>query len=139
VGDRPRAGYCTACGSPSARLSRACRCPACEFARVEESRRRHRERARERARLLRGTAPKPAPVLADRERCVHCRARKGVPAQRMLCRACYAHRGVRVLYPPPPRAKPEKPEPTAEELDALVASRYATMPPGARDRKGARP
>lgn len=124
-----RTGYCTACGAKSAALSpRGRRCPGCEWAHGEDARRRYRERALARIRAKRGTRPGPKPVLAEHERCRHCRLRKGSPKIRGLCRPCYGIYGVRIQYPTPQRAEPESAGPTLAELDALVASRYASLP-----------
>lgn len=61
--------------------------------------------------------------------CVHCRKLLVISA-RGLCSACYHKPAVRTLYLTRRTVPPDagKPEPTAAELDALVAAQQATMP-----------
>lgn len=56
-------------------------------------------------------------------RCRHCNRNKAMAQRRMLCDACYYTPKILRLYP----AK-TKPEPTMEELDALVAKQMEDLP-----------
>lgn len=59
--------------------------------------------------------------------CVHCEE-KPANRSRGLCWGCFRVPAIRDMYPAKCEAGSTWREPTMEELDRLIASRYATMP-----------
>lgn len=61
--------------------------------------------------------------------CLHCQQNRS--QKRGLCMRCYRDDSIRAQYPP--RNKNGQPlrEPTWEEVEAMVAANYPTMPTGA--------
>lgn len=61
--------------------------------------------------------------------CRHCKQRVAKRGARGLCKVCYNTPGLRDLYPPLQVARPPGQEPSAAELDRMIAEQRAALPP----------
>ncbi len=83
----------------------------------------------------------PAPISTEGVRCRHCKTRKaacrpcGMLTRRGCCERCANDPDIREKYALID-AKAGKGGPTLAQLDELVASREATMPPATKERRG---
>ncbi len=59
-------------------------------------------------------------------KCLHCNIREAKKFKKGLCSKCYWSRGVREMYPHLPN--PRDREPSAEEVERMVAEGYANLP-----------
>lgn len=69
------------------------------------------------------------PLMEGRKPCVHCKTRNGIAHKCGLCIRCYACVGIRTQYSRRGyMIEANYRGPTLEQLEALIASRYPTMP-----------
>jgi hypothetical protein len=102
---RMRTGRCVQASCPNRAIPNRVRCRSCAKIHADAERKRYH------------MAKKSNPP------CQHC-CRRAATRSRGLCAECYYRPEVRRLYPARTRESKE----TMEELDAMIAERYATMP-----------
>ena len=66
--------------------------------------------------------------MATGEKCIHCRTRTRSCGRRGLCHHCHQHPEIREQYLASPIRYIHVPEPTEDEVEALVAAGMANLP-----------